>query len=284
MNVLSRLESVGVKLSPDISEINCTVFEPIPGFSPAPPKPQAEPLVSCLMMTRGNIDLVKYSLACYRHQTYANRELVVVAEPDAGEKVRAFIAAQEAPNVRVFVAPPGLTLGDHRNLGTARARGEVLACWDDDDLSDPRRLETSLSFLKRSGAAAAFFSRMLIWWPQRKVAAISARRAWEGTITAWRNYMPIYAPIERGGDSVAIDGLVKTQRVALFDCPLLYVRAITGRNTWDADHFERFISVADCTFEGEQFDELNELLAGRVPILDYAEALNGRGDAAPRVI
>ncbi|MGH6726972.1 MAG: glycosyltransferase family 2 protein [Pseudolabrys sp.] len=286
MNVLSRLESVGVKLCSDTAEISCNVFEPTPGFSPTPSalESQANPLVSCLMMTRGNIELMKYSLACYQRQTYANRELVIVAEPEAGEKVRTFIASQGAINVSVFVAPPGLTIGDHRNLGTARARGAILVCWDDDDLSDPRRLETSHDILRRSGAAAAFCSRLLVWWPQRKLAAISARRVWEGTIAAWRNYMPVYAPLARSEDSVAIDGLVKSQRVALFDCPLLYVRAVTGRNTWEADHFERFISIAECTFEGDQFDELNELLSDRVPSLEYAAVLNGKGDASPRVI
>ena len=81
MNVLHKLQSIGVKLCSDIAEIKCGFLEPAPRFSSVPPAlvTQDNPLVSCLMMTRGNLDLMKYSLACYQRQTYAHRELVVVA-------------------------------------------------------------------------------------------------------------------------------------------------------------------------------------------------------------
>ena len=91
MNVLARLRSVGVELCSDTSPIGCFLF----GSSQPPVPPtlvtQANPLVSCLMMTRGHIELLRYSLACYQRQTYANRELVVVSEPETGEKVRGFL-------------------------------------------------------------------------------------------------------------------------------------------------------------------------------------------------
>jgi hypothetical protein len=235
---------------------------------------QADPLVSCLMMTRGNIELMKYSLACYQRQTYAHRELVVVAEPEAGEKVRNFIGSQEVLNATVFVAPPGLTLGDHRNLAAARARGAILVGWDDDDLSDPGRLDSTVNILRQTGAAAAFLTRFLIWWPRRKLAAISRRNIWEPTIAAWRSHMPIYAPLPRLEDTPAIRELISTHRIALVDCPLLYVYAITGRNTWTIPHFEEQLLAAECVFEGDQFDELNELLSDRLPVLDYAADLS----------
>ena len=182
MNALDRLQSIGVKLCSDIVEANPYSL-PTPAFSSIVPPAlirQDNPLVSCLMMTRGNLELMKYSLACYQRQVYAHRELVVVAEPEAGEKVSAFIRSQKALNATVFFAPPGLTLGDHRNLATARARGEILIGWDDDNLSDPQRIETTVNIMRQTGVAAAFLSRLLIWWPRRKVAAISGRRVWEG--------------------------------------------------------------------------------------------------------
>jgi hypothetical protein len=285
MNVLARLHSAGVKLCSEIEEIECRICEPTPGFSPVPPAlvTQDNPLVSCLMMTRGNLELMKYSLACYQRQAYPNRELVVVAEHEAGEKVRAFIASQDALNVTVFIAPPGLTLGDHRNLAAARARGAILMGWDDDNLLDPRRIGTTVNVLRQTGVAAAFLSRVLIWWPQRKVAAISGRRAWEGNITAWRSYMPIYPPLPRSEDTKAVDMLISTHRVALIDCPLLYVYAVTGRNTWDASHFERNLSWAECIFEGDQFDELNELLSDRLPVLEYAAVLKNEGSLKTKI-
>ena len=276
MSVLSKLKSVSVSLCSEDSPVGCDAFEPNTLYSPPLPSAAAEanPFVSCLMVTRGNTELIKYSLASYQRQTYAHRELVVVAESYAGEKVRAFIDSQEALNARVFVAPPGLTLGDHRNLAAARARGAILVNWDDDDVSDPQRLDVSVQALRKSGAAAAFLSRLLVWWPQRKIAAISERRAWEQTITVWRNTMPIYASLARGEDTVAIDGLISKNLVAIVHCPLLYVYVVTGRNTWSARHFEAIFARADCVFEGDEFNELNALLADRLPLLEYAAVVN----------
>ena len=279
MSVLSKLQDAGVKLWWDFSQIKSAISYPAGGSPPVPSTPvaRANPLVSCLMLTRGDIELMKYSLACYQSQTYSHRELVVVAEPEAGDKVRAFIGSQKILNASVFVAPPGLTLGDHRNLAAAHARGEILATWDDDDLSDPQRLELTVRILLKSGAAAAFLSRLLIWWPQRKVAAISGSKVWEGTMVAWRSYVPMYPSLARGEDSPAVNELGNAQHVVHIDCPLLYVYAVTGRNTWEASHFERFLSWADCSFEGDQFDELNGFLSDRLPVLDYAAVLNGAG-------
>src|SRR3954447_25930959 len=111
MSVLATLQSHGIELCSDNSQINCSVHDP---SSTSPPAPRASaleenPLVSCLMVTRGNLELIRYSLGCYRSQTYQRRELVIVAEADAGDRVRSFIDTHQDLNVTVFVAPPGLT-------------------------------------------------------------------------------------------------------------------------------------------------------------------------------
>jgi glycosyltransferase involved in cell wall biosynthesis len=277
VSVLTKLQSVGARLCSEVAQVNCRVLEPTPGFSSVPPallKPD-NPLVSCLMMARGHLDLLKYSLTCFQRQTYANRELVVMARHEAGEMVRGFIASQGTSNVSVFVAPPGMTLGDRRNLAAARARGAILMGWDDDDLSDPRRINIYVNALRQTGATAAFLSRLLIWWPQRKIAAISERRPWEASIAAWRSHVPIYAPLSSVEDTPTIEGLTSTHRVILIDCPLLYIYVVTGRNLSGDLHFEGLVSRGDCVFEGDQFDELNALLSDRLPVLDYAAVLHG---------
>jgi glycosyltransferase involved in cell wall biosynthesis len=308
MSVLSRLQSIGIELCPELPQIECSILRPLSGASAAmPPTPMTQenvlsrlqsssvklraelsqlepstvhagvmppnPMVSCLMITRGNIEMMMYSLACYRRQTYPNRELVLVTKPEVGEKVRAFIATQETSDVAVLVAPLGLTLGDRRNLAVRHARGAILVTWDDDDLSDPKRIVTAVQVLCQTGAAAVFLSRLLVWWPERRVAAISRRRLWEQSIAAWRSYMPRYASLPRGEDSVAINRFIDTHIVAQVDCPLLYVYAITGENISTVAHFEAILSTAECIFEGDQFDELNNHLSGRLPVADYAALL-----------
>lgn len=269
MRVLSKLQSVGVTRPFSLISYKTTIS--------GPPRMalRENPIASCLMMTRGNIDLMRYSVACYQRQTYPHRELVVVAEPEAGEEVQAFFCSEDAFNVRVFVAPSGLTLGDHRNLAAARASGSVLVNWDDDDLSDPLRVGISVRVLRETGASATFLSRLLLWWPQRKIAAISERKTWEGSVAVRRSETPLYGALPRGEDTAAIEWFEKTHRdrLAYIDCPLLYVYAVTGRNTWGVPHFEQMFSDAECIFEGDEFDELSELLSDRLPLLDYAELL-----------
>jgi hypothetical protein len=61
------------------------------------------------------------------------------------------------------------------------------------------------------------------------------------------------------------------------DCPFSYVYAVTGRNTWKAPHFEGWLRSAEIVIEGQQFDELNELLSNRLPVLEYATHLKAHG-------
>ena len=279
MSVRSRLEDVGVSLLSDKLSVDWDSVS----YKSAETHPVSQhltsltaPRVSCVMVTRGDIEIIRYSLACFKRQTYPDRELVVVSEPEAGDRVRDYINSQEGLDATVFVAPPGLTVGDHRNLAAARAGGDILVTWDDDDLSDPERLSMSVRALRESGAAAAFQSRLLIWWPQRETAAISASRMWEQTIAVWRPFTPIYAPLPSGGDTVAIERLTHSCLIARIDCPLLYVYTVTGRNIWSSSHFELLISRADCVFEGADFRELNEILSDRLPVVDYAATLNER--------
>ena len=237
---------------------------------------RVNPLVSCLMVTRGDAELMAFSVDCYARQTWANRELIVVTEPEAVPAVEAMLAASGAPNC--FIAPIAgkQALGDLRNAAIARARGDIVMQWDDDDLQDPLRIALSVSVLLQSGAAAVAMARWLIWWPARRVAAISYRRHWEGTLAVWRAHAPVYPAYPRHEDAVAVRHLLETRRTAVFDAPLLYVYAVTGQNTWDADHFADLVAEAEQRFEGEAYDALNLVLAERLPVLDFDAFLRRR--------
>ena len=158
----------------------------------------ARPLVSCLMVTRGNPEILRHSADCYAHQSWTNRELVVITGDDKTDRVAAVLREQGADNVTLVGANPGLSLGDLRNMAVARARGDILVQWDDDDLSDPLRIATAVAVLTQTNAAAAFLDRWLIWWPRRNLAAICCRRMCEGTIAIWRNAAPTYPAMARG--------------------------------------------------------------------------------------
>ena len=84
--------------------------------------------------------------------------------------------------------------------------------------------------------------------------------------------MRIYAPLDSTGGIRGDQPVYWHACVAQVDCPLLYVCAVTGRNSWDTAHFEGIFSTADCIFEGDQFNELNEHLSDRLAVLHYAYA------------
>jgi hypothetical protein len=72
---------------------------------------KANPLVSCLMVTRGDVELMAHAVRCYAQQTWPNRELVVVTEPEAAAGVVDHLRASGAPNCSVTAVASGLALG-----------------------------------------------------------------------------------------------------------------------------------------------------------------------------
>ena len=274
MALTDTLRRLGVKSPQADTAFDCALLDP-PAVSRAErfrmDHPTRQPLVSCLMVTRGNLDILCFAVDCYRQQTWAQRELVIVTGRDQAPDVAAYLHSAGVENASVTGVDPGMSLGDLRNMSVARAKGDIVIQWDDDDLYDPERITLAVSVLLKAGVAAAFLARWVIWWPAREIAAISCRRVCEGTVAMWRGCAPNYPAVARSEDTAAISYL--NEKVALIDAPLHYIYAITGQNTWDDEHFRVHLAGADYIFEGAQYREFFEVLARRVPIAAYAERL-----------
>lgn len=215
-----------------------------PGASPKPArfKFHAMPLVSCLMVTRGDERAMRQATGCFLAQTYGHRELVVVSE-SRNSNVEAFVSGLGDPRV-LYVAGPDAPLGALRNASMTAAKGAIVCQWDDDDLNDPMRLEMMVSALAATSVDAVFLARVTMWWPARRKLALSEPRLWEGTMVARRETVPPYPEYRRGEDSAMMDTLRARSRIAALDAPGLYVYRVTGRNTWDEGHFEGLFSRA----------------------------------------
>ncbi|HEX4197828.1 MAG TPA: glycosyltransferase family A protein [Caulobacteraceae bacterium] len=270
----------GSDLRLDFSLLAPSDHSPFEGGGPTAPD-RANPRVSCLMVTTGRRAVIRHSLECYRRQAYENRELVVVTQPDGLQAVSDFVADSGAANVAIHCVGPEMTLGDCRNVSIARSRGEMLMHWDDDDLYDPLRITAAVALLSQSRAAAALLARVLIWWPRRRIAAISKRRLWEGTITVLREYAPAYPSLAKGEDTPPVSALARTRPIATYDFPLLYVYTVHAGNTWDTRHFEEMFEKAECVIQDEDYVELIHLLSARMPVLEY-EADAARAEAGGR--
>jgi glycosyltransferase involved in cell wall biosynthesis len=105
------------------------------------------PLVSVILTTRDRPRLFPIALACFEHQTYPHRELIVV---DDGEAYPADLSAIEASRVTHVRLPPGTPLGIKLNHGVDVARGILCMKMDDDDWYAPGYLQTSVSALMDS--------------------------------------------------------------------------------------------------------------------------------------
>lgn len=106
------------------------------------PTRRSLPLVSVILTTRDRPRLLRLALACYRHQTYPRRELVVVED---GELFPADEEAVAAVGGRLLRVEPGTPLGRKLNRGVSLAEGPLCQKMDDDDWYAPRFLETMVS-------------------------------------------------------------------------------------------------------------------------------------------
>jgi glycosyltransferase involved in cell wall biosynthesis len=102
----------------------------------------SSPHVSVILTTRDRPRLFSIALACYAHQTYGERELIVV---DDGDRFPVDRAAVEAVGGRLIRVPSGTPLGTKLNIGARAARGLLCQKMDDDDWYAPHFVETMIA-------------------------------------------------------------------------------------------------------------------------------------------
>jgi glycosyltransferase involved in cell wall biosynthesis len=112
----------------------------------------ALPLVSVILTTRDRPRLLATALACYAHQTYPRRQLIVVDDGSAFPADPAPIAALGGQLVRV---EPDTPLGTKLNRGVEQAGGTLCQKMDDDDWYAPRFLEVMVSAVLASRASVS---------------------------------------------------------------------------------------------------------------------------------
>lgn len=122
------------------------------------------PLISCVMLTADRPRLAGRAIRSFLTQTWPNKELIIF---DTGKKS---LPLRLIPNVGFYHAPPR-TIGEMRNAAISRCSGNVIAHWDDDDVSAPTRLAEQYELLWASDAQIVGYSSMFFhrvkakeWW------------------------------------------------------------------------------------------------------------------------
>lgn len=235
------------------------------------------PLISCLMVSRGDRLPAQWAIDCYRAQTYPTRELVIVsAQPDS--EVEALMEEIGDPTIRFFPARPQ-SLGELRNLCAAHAEGEILCQWDDDDLSAPDRLALMAAVLGQSQSRATVLRRVTLWQPRSRRIGPSAPRLWENTLMVLRGAMPAYPAIDISEDTAVAEMIASHNRVTMIDAPDRYCYVGHDRNSCGPAHFDMLFDAALAMDGLPDHDRHLAALAERMPLRPYADWMAQRAVA-----
>jgi hypothetical protein len=100
----------------------------------------APPKVTMVLTTRDRPGFLPIALRCFQHQTWPNKELVVVDDGDVHPADESLVRAHGGILVRV---PTGTVLGEKLNIGIERATGALIQKMDDDDWYSPTFVENT---------------------------------------------------------------------------------------------------------------------------------------------
>jgi glycosyltransferase involved in cell wall biosynthesis len=105
-------------------------------------------LISVVLTTRDRPQFLRVALECYRRQTYARRELIVVDDGQVSPVDETTVREVGGTLLRLDTVTP---LGAKLNMGLGAGRGRLCAKMDDDDWYAPTYLEKMVDGLaKRS--------------------------------------------------------------------------------------------------------------------------------------
>lgn len=111
------------------------------------------PLVSVLMSNYGVGETVRTAVAAVLNQSWRRLELIIVDDCSPGDEFEALRKLEDVdPRVKVHRTAANAGTYTARNLALAHASGEFVTCHDADDWSHPRKIETQVSHLIRTGA------------------------------------------------------------------------------------------------------------------------------------
>lgn len=125
-------------------------------------------LVSAVMPTRGRCELAAMALECFLSQTYENRELVILDDPDC----RSFADDPRIEGVRYHLAERRMNIPEKRNAVNALSSGELIMHFDSDDWSAPGRMAEQVARYQANGLPVIGYHSMFFFGgPDGKTAA-----------------------------------------------------------------------------------------------------------------
>jgi len=173
-------------------------------------------VISCVCVTQpGREDFLRQAVADFHDQDLPSeeRELIVVGDPK-----------------------DGTSLGELRNRAIAKASGDFVATWDDDDRHHPDRLQLQIADILRTGKATSFLAEISMECACGAVVKSHHRKGgWECTMVARRHHLRPYPPVDVAEDRMMIDKMfaMGSESIVRSGSPDLYLKKYHGGNTID---------------------------------------------------
>lgn len=168
---------------------------------------QGKPLVSVIMPLYNAERFVAEAIESILHQTYENLELIIVddfSQDGSVDIVRNF--ASSDARIRLFHNDRNLGVAKTRNRAIREARGEYIACLDNDDVALPSRFEEQLRFLETHPDHALVASDLEIIDEYSRVVAVRVYPHSDGEIQCCLSRMnPIANPASMFRRSVFLE-------------------------------------------------------------------------------
>ena len=206
------------------------------------------PLVTCICITNNRPKLIEKSITYFLQQDYSNKELLI-SYPSTDQVTTSIIDQFLVYNdisILEVERPSEMNLGDARNDAVARANGEYICTWDDDDWYHPNRVSSQLLWLQQAGKSykASALNQLLLYDQTSKKAYLSFLYLWENTLLCEKAYFKKnqYSSQEKGEDSTIVDYLESDHELFhIWNSPFLYIYIYHSGNTWGYEHFKSFI-------------------------------------------
>lgn len=209
-----------------------------------------EPLISCLLVTPATtqrFELLQQSIAAYKNQTYASRELVIVLDtPTAADFKRLQDAVNGSPDIRLIEVKEKISLGALRNRSIQEAQGEILCQWDDDDLYHPTRLQYQYEAMTQNAADAVYLQNVFHLFPKTNELfwtnwSYGDKKGHPATVMCKKDFgfkYPEEGDKSQKGEDVELQSWLRTQKKVCFlaNPVYLYTYVFHGTNTWHYEH------------------------------------------------
>lgn len=212
-----------------------------------------KPLVSCLCVTEGRVAFLKRAINCFNHQSYDNKELVILFK-DYDSETRDYVNGTQSDVIKGYsVSDETMSLGALRNLAIESATGDFFCQWDDDDWYHSQRIEKQMNAAYECRKDGSVLMNLLMYDVVERCAYFSFPRPWENSILCRRSLFLQgykYPDLSKQEDTVFVNSLLMNNKLTgVFSSPT-YVYVYHRNNTWGSDHFTHLFSNSQKLSDG----------------------------------